>query len=245
MSAVEHVTDAEVVDFNDIQARQVLGKFDAALKAHAVTGVELMDLCYEVRESKPWKVDDEFRAELAAGRIARAVDRSLFEPWVQFRMNRLGLGNQFSQRYLAQLAAAGDARRQLACAIAQADLPSTEWSMRPLTKLFNPRPISGEQIDLDELRVAAAAVYIDALEHEGDPNKASKAIVKYIKRSNYAPLRRSVSKPQKAKDAEREAMIDKARQAVRDGFNLLLKEEQRGTYRDLLDWATEQFEATR
>jgi tetratricopeptide (TPR) repeat protein len=217
MSNVVHLTDAEVINFDEARARHTLRRVDEAMGAWLRTGVELADLAHQARRDECWRVDDDFKAALAAGTMVPADGRGVARAWLGWKLNQGG-------RYAEFLADYGALREIIAADPALPELAEPERAARPLGKLLRPLYKSTEQVDTDERDEAIRQVWRSALEFaDGNPSKAIKEVPKALQRCDYAPLRRLAKKQNAQKDAERQQKIDRAVKAMLTAGHLLIQ----------------------
>lgn len=218
MTAVERVTDAEVVDFDMARAKSTLRKLEAAMETWIGSSVELADLAYQARRDDCWRADEEFAAARASGSIDPDPKGHWSRVWLGWKFNRAG-------RAVEYLADYGELRTIIAADASLPMLAEPEGAARPLGKLLRPKVIGKEVIDVAERDDAIRQVWRDAisLTKNGTPAEAIKAVPKALKRADYKPLRRLSTKSASQKSADRQAKIDRAGRNARESLYKLLE----------------------
>src|SRR5262245_29970812 len=107
VARADATVSAEVVEFVEAKARDTLRRLETAMGRWVTSTVELADLVFETQRDECWRVDDDYRAALAAGAIAPAADRHHDRTWLAWKFNR-------AARTVRQLADYGELRSIIA-----------------------------------------------------------------------------------------------------------------------------------
>jgi hypothetical protein len=221
---VDHATDAEVIDYDDAKARNTLRKVEAAIAKWIGSTVDLADLCHEAQREQCWRVDDDYRAALAAGAIAPAVGGSggaeQARTWLGWKFNR-------SPRAARDLADYGEVRAILAADRTLPQLAEPEYAARRMVaKLLHVKLRGSEQPDIEAHHAAIREAWrIATTRTERDVHAAVDEVLRpvVLKQLEYKPLRRlAEAKPPGQKAEERKALIVRSVKDLRDaGYKLI------------------------
>jgi hypothetical protein len=220
MSGDVEQVDAEVIDFDEAHARSTLRKIDAAIGKWIGSTVELADLIHEAQREQCWRVDDDYRAALAAGAIAPADDRHPGREWLGWKFNRSG-------RSARELADYGELRAILVADRSLPPLTEPEYPVRKMVgKLLHVKLKGTEQPDPAAHHDAIRKAWRIATERTGgDVHAAVDEVLRpvVLKQLEYRPLRRLAEpKPGGQRAEERRALIDSSTRKFRDaGYKLL------------------------
>lgn len=224
MSAdVDHVTDAEIVSFDDAKARSTLRKVDAAITKWIGSTVDLADLCHEAQRDQCWRVDEDYRAGLSGGAIAPPDDtkgRSHARNWLGWKFNRSG-------RTAEQLADYGELRAILAVDCTLPNTAEPEATARKMVAKLLHAKLLGREVEDPEARAEAIreAWRIATARTEGDIRAAMTEVLRpvVLKQIKYRPIRRLAEpKPPEERARIRRQKIDRAaRQFLKRGHDLI------------------------
>lgn len=212
---IEH---GEVINFEQARALITLRKIEAAMSRWITSTVELADLAYEARLEECWRVDEDFAAARAAGSMDPADQRNISRQWLGWKFNRAG-------RVVEYLADYGELRSIIGADPTLPALAEPERAARPLGKLLRPKYIGKEVPNVEERNEAIRRVWRDAvsLTESGTPAEAVKAIGKALKRTDYKPLKRLLTKSEAQKSLERQSAVTKARKTMTEAGYVLLR----------------------
>lgn len=219
MTTMEVFTPEVVEEFDKARAGAVLRRIDAAMSSWVRSTVELADLAFEAKNVECWRVDGAFLDAKAAGAIAPADDqRHVGRDWLAWKFNRAG-------RTIRDLVDYGELRSIIAADPSLPALAEPESAARPLGKLLRPRYLSSETPNIAERNEAIREVYGIAVKmtESGTAAEAIKMIPKALKKSEYRPLRRLLTKSEGQKSLERQAAILRARKQMTAAIHDLLR----------------------
>ena len=224
MSAeVDHVTDAEIVNFDEAQARQTLREVEAALKDWIGSTVHLADLVHRASVNSCWRVDEDYRAGLASGAIApqKRGDGSTDQgrTWLGWKFNR-------GARTVRELGDYGELRAIIAADPALLQIAEPEFVARPMRKLLRPKLLGKEVADQGARDEAIRRAWQLAVERaEGNSRDAIAEVLRpvVLKQIEYRPIRRLVEKlpPGEKARIRREKIARASRQFLQRGHDLI------------------------
>jgi len=219
MTGDEVLTPEVVAPFDKARAVEVLGRLEAAMSTFVRSTVQLADMAYEARTAECWRVDGAFLDARAGGTVVppSGDSGSWARVWLGWKFGRDGRG-------VERLAIFGHTRAIIRVDPTLPELDVPEYLARPLGKLLHPRYLASETPDDEAHEEAVRQAYRDALAYtqSGTPAEAIKMMDKALKKSDFRPLRRVLSKSENQKGEARRAGIHRERTRMTGaGYNLL------------------------
>ena len=234
MSAVEKVTNAEVIDFDEAAARKELKDLTEAMKSWVMSTTELADHAYRAKKLQCWKVDDDYRAALSTGAIAPVDDghgqTKHADTWLSWKFNR-------AARTVRGFVDYGELLAIIAVDPALPQLAEPEFVVRPMADLLRPKYLSkGEKRDDAARDEAIRDIWRKSLaKADAEPVAALGFIKKVAKDSDFKPIKRKVTPTPGDRTRAKEAKIAMAEKKLRDGAQTLIDEKQFIHLKSVLD----------